>query len=93
MESKLKAYLVAFNVIEMVTNIETGKIEQKSKVRTTCVVAYSKKEAGDIFVKWLKLNNMYDEVTGVAVSRAKRTQQNAHLLTKAIYDKEMALFN
>lgn len=93
MESKLKAYLVYFNVIEMVTNIETGKIEQKSKVRTTCVVAYSKKEAGDIFVKWLKLNNMYDEVTGVAVSRAKRTQQNAHLLTKAFYDKEMALFN
>ena len=93
MESKLKAYLVAFNVIEMVTNIETGKIEQKAKVRTTCVIAYSKKEAGDIFVKWLKLNNMYDEVTGVAVSRAKRTQQNAHLLTKAFYDKEMALFN
>ena len=92
MESKLKAYLVAFNVMEEVTDVDTGKIELKPKVRTTCVVAYSKKEAGDIFVKWLKLNNMYDEVTGVAVSRAKRTRQNAHLLTKAFYDKQMALF-
>lgn len=92
MERKLKAYLVAFNVMEAVTNIETGKTELKPQVHTTCVIAYSKKEAGDIFVKWLHLNNMYDKVTGVAVSRAKRTRQNAHLLTKAFYDKEMALF-
>ena len=93
MESKLKAYLVAFNVMKMVTNTETGKIEQKPKVHTTCVVAYSKKEACEIFVKWLKLNNRYDEVTGIAVSRAKRTRRNAYLLTKEFYDKEMALFN
>ena len=92
MESKLKAYLVAFNVTEMVTNIETGKTERQSKVQTTCIIAYSKKEAGDIFVKWLQLNNMYDDVTGVAVTRAKRTRKNAHLLRKDFYDKQMALF-
>ena len=93
MEKKLKAYLVAFNVMEAVTNVETGKTETKAQVRTTCVIAYTKAEAGDIFVKWLKLRNLYNDVTGVVVTRAKRTRQNAHLLREDFYKKQLALFN
>lgn len=89
---KLKAYLVAFNILEAVTDVDTGKVERKENVRTTCVVAYSKAEAGDIFVKWLKLRGLYNDVKSVAVTRAKRTRKNAHLLRKDFYDKQMALF-
>lgn len=92
MEKKLKAYLVAFNVMEAVTDIETGKTELKPQVRTTCIVAYTKAEAGDIFVKWLKLRNLFNNVNGVVVTRVKRTRQNAHLLREDFYEKELALF-
>lgn len=92
MEKKLKAYLVAFNVMELVTDVDTGKSQSKANVRTTCIVAYSKAEAGDIFVKWLKLRGLYNDVNSVVVTRAKRTRKNAHLLRKDFYDKQMALF-
>lgn len=85
----LKPYLIAFNVMEQVTNVDTGKIETNAKVRTTCIIAYSKVEAGEMFVKWLHKNGLYNDVEGVAVTRAKRTLQNAHLLTETFYKKEI----
>ena len=52
-ETKLKAFIATYYVVN------------ENDPRSCAIIAYDKKEAGDIFIKWLKAKNMYDRVTSV----------------------------
>ena len=78
METKLKAFIVTYY------------LDNEDNPKSCVIIAHDKKEAGDIFVKWLHAVNKYERVTGVVVQRTKRNRQNAHMITKAYYDKQNA---
>lgn len=77
-ETKLKAFIATYYVVN------------ENDPRSCAIIAYDKKEAGDIFIKWLKAKNMYDRVTSVVCQRTKRTRKNAHMINKDFYDKQNA---
>lgn len=75
---KLKAYIIAY--------VESNN----DKPKGLAIVAYSKKEAGDIFVRFLKATKRYDSVQGVVITIATKTKQNANLITPAYYKTQIA---
>ena len=57
------------------------------------VVAYSKKEAGDLFIRFMKAKKLYDSVIGVVVTTATKTKENAHFYTLEYYNKQYELID
>ena len=80
-QEKLKAFIVTWYVVN------------DDKPRSCAIIAHNKKEAGDIFVMWLKGINLYDRATSVVCQTARRTRQNAHMITNDFYDKQNAYVN
>lgn len=70
--------------------IITYYVDNEDKPKSFAIIAYNKKEAGDIFIRWLKAVNMYDIVTSVVSQRTRRTRKNAHMISKNFYDKQNA---
>ena len=80
-QEKLKAYIVTWYVVN------------DDKPRSCAIIAHNKKEAGDIFVMWLKGINLYERATSVVCQTARRTRQNAHMINNDFYDKQNAYVN
>lgn len=78
METKLKAFIVTYYV------------DNLDKPRSCAIIAYDKKEAGDIFIKWAKATNNYERINGVVCQRTKRTRKNAHMINKDFYERQNA---
>lgn len=76
METKLKAFIVTYYV------------DNLDKPRSVAIIAYDKKEAGDIFIKWAKATNNYERIKGVVCQRTKRTRKNAHMINKDFYQRQ-----
>lgn len=76
-EEKLKAYLVTYTI---------GT--QEDAMRNCVIIAYSKQEAGDIFVRWLKAKHIYEIVEGVIVQPTRKTKRNAHMFTNDFYKRQ-----
>ena len=62
MNTTLKAYLI------------TAKRDKKT--RSFVIMAYSKKEAGDLYVKWLKAIDKYNDTKIICVQSVRRTKRN-----------------
>lgn len=80
-QEKLKAFIV------------TWYVDNDDKLRSCCIIAHNKKEAGDIFVMWLKGKNMYERASSVVCQTARRTRKNAHLINNDFYEKQNAYVN
>ena len=80
-QEKLKAFIVTWYVV----------IDDKP--RSCAIIAHNKKEAGNIFVMWLKGLNLYDRATSVVCQTARRTRQNAHMINNDFYEKQNAYVN
>ena len=80
-QEKLKAFIVTWYVIN------------DDKPRSCAIIAHNKKEAGDIFVMWLKGINLYERATSVVCQTARRTRKNAYMINKDFYDKQNAYVN
>lgn len=78
MEQKLKAFIITYY------------LDNEANPRSCAIIAYDKKEAGDLFIRWLKAVKKYDRVTGVVCQRTRRTRKNAHMINKDFYDKQNA---
>lgn len=74
MNTTLHVYLVTYK-----TKLLPTKLVTKS------VTAYSKKEAGNIFVKWAKGADLYDDLTVVCVQTARKTKRNKQFFKKDFY--------
>ena len=70
--------------------IATYYVDNEDNPRSCAIIAHDKKEAGDIFIRWLKARNKYDRVKSVVCQRTKRTRKNAHMINKDYYDKQIA---
>lgn len=81
MQEKLKAFIVTYDV--------QGKEDLKSLV----IVAYTKKEAGDLFITWANATKQYALISGVVVQRLKKTKRNAQYFKKTFYDRQKAFIN
>ena len=80
-QEKLKAFIVTWYVV----------IDDKP--RSCAIIAHNKKEAGDIFVMWLKGKNMYERVTSVVCQTARRTRINSFMINNEYYEKQNAYVN
>ena len=80
-QEKLKAFIV------------TWYVANDDKPRSCAIIAHNKKEAGDIFVMWLKGLNLYDRATSVVCQTARRTRQNAHMINNDCYERQNAYVN
>ena len=80
-QEKLKAFIVTWYVVN------------DDNPRSCAIVAHNKKEAGDIFVMWLKGINLYERVTSVVCQTARRTRKNVHMISNDFYDKQNAYVN
>ena len=80
-QEKLKAFIVTWYVVN------------DDNPRSCVIIAHNKKEAGDIFIMWLKGKNMYERVTSVVCQTARRTRKNAHMINNDFYDKQNAYVN
>ena len=80
-QEKLKAFIVTCYVVN------------DDNPRSCAIVAHNKKEAGDIFVMWLKGINLYERVTSVVCQTARRTRKNAYMISNDFYDKQNAYVN
>ena len=76
----LKAYIITYTL----THVSEGENDTRSVV----VIAYEKKEAGDLFIKWLQAKETYNNVGGVVVQRTKKTKRNANMITPAFYQRQ-----
>lgn len=56
--------------------------------RSVFVVAYSKKEAGNIFVKWAQSKNVYEQINGIVVQDVRKNKRNQYMLTKEYYERQ-----
>lgn len=57
-------------------------------LRSVFVVAYSKKEAGNIFVKWAQGKNVYEQINGIVVQGARKNKRNQYMFTKEYYERQ-----
>lgn len=84
-QQTLKAYIITYTL----TNVGDNENDTKSVV----IIAYDKKEAGDLFIKWLQAKDMYNNVGGVVVQRTKKTKRNASMITPTFYQRQNKYVN
>lgn len=73
---------------------EAHSENNESVVRNLVVVAYDKKEAGDLFIEWLNHLGIYERVDGVVVQKLRKTKANKRFFTQDYYDKQnMFVYN
>ena len=71
----LKGFIVSYTLLN-------------NELRSVFVVAYSKKEAGNIFVKWAQGKNVYEQINGIVVQRARKNKRNQYMFTKEYYERQ-----
>ena len=81
-QKRLKAFLVSY-VLDAKDN----------DLKSVEVTAFTKKEAGDLFIKWAKGKKLYERITGVVVQSIKLTKRNARFFTKEYYERQNAFVN
>ena len=77
-KEQLKCFIISYNL----TN------EAKNAMHSVFVVAYTKKEAGDIFIKWAMGKKLYSLIGGIVAQKAKVTNANKHMITNDYYTKQ-----
>lgn len=81
-EKDLKAFLVSY-VLDA----------KENDLKSVVVTAFTKKEAGDLFIKWTKGQNLYERLTAIVVQRVKKTKRNANYFTMKYYERQNAFVN
>ena len=71
----LKGFIVSFTL-------------HNEELRSVFVVAYSKKEAGNIFVKWAQGKNVYEQINGIVVQGTRKNKRNQYMFTKEYYERQ-----
>lgn len=71
----LKGFIVSFTL-------------HNDELRSVFVVAYSKKEAGNIFVKWAQGKNVYKQINGIVVQGTRKNKRNQYMFTKEYYERQ-----
>ena len=77
-EQDLKCYLVTY------TLLQAGSED----THTIFVIAFDKKEAGDLFIRWAQGKKLYSTIGGIVVQETKKTPQNQHMFTLDYYKKQ-----
>ena len=58
------------------------------ELRSVFVIAYSKKEAGNIFAKWAQGKNVYEQIIGIVVQGTRKNKRNQYMFTKEYYERQ-----
>ena len=77
-EKQLKCFIISYNLTD----------EAKNAVHSVFCVAYTKKEAGDNFIKWAMGKKLYARIGGILAQEAKTTDANKDMLTLDYYRKQ-----
>ena len=57
-------------------------------IKSVFVTAYTKNEAGDLFIKWAMGKKIYSLIGGIVIQKAKVTNANKHMITNDFYTKQ-----
>lgn len=79
MNTTLKAYLITMKHNEVTSS--------------TVVIAYSKKEAGDLYVKWLKVIGKYNNTKIICIQAVRKTKRNKDFFKPSYYKNQCAIIN
>lgn len=88
MENELKAFIVSYT-LNVVVNITTQ--ERKQVVKSVVILAFDKKEAGDIFVRWAHTLHLYEHIDGVVCQETKKNKYNKDFITLHNYNEQLKL--
>lgn len=77
-KEQLNCFIISYNL----TN------EAKNVVHNVFVVAYTTKEAGNLFIKWAMGKKIYSLIGGIVTQKAKVTNANKHMITNDYYTKQ-----
>ena len=56
------------------------------ELRSVFVVAYSKKEASFLFTRRAECKNIYEQINGIVIQRARKDKYNRCMFTKEYYE-------
>ena len=63
---------------------------KENDIKSIAIVAFSKKEAGNLFIRWTKAKGLYERITAIVVQRTKKTKANKHMFAIDFYEKQEA---
>ena len=75
----LKAYLITYHY--------------EDALKSVVIVAFSIKEAGQLFIKWLDNKNMLNRTYGVVVQRLRKTKRSKDFFTSSYYKRQLEALN
>lgn len=78
MKKALHAYIVTFCKIGDPVDV----------LRSIVVIAYTKQEAGDLFITWALAKNLYNNIQGVVVQKTRKTKHNANKICEEYYKRQ-----
>lgn len=81
-EKDLKAFLATY-VIDA----------QENDIKSVAIVAFTKEEAGNLFIRWIKSKGLYERITAIVVQRTKKTKANKHMFAIDFYEKQNAFIS
>ena len=81
-EKDLKAFLVTYVV------------DAKNEImHNLVIVAFTKEEAGNLFIRWTKAKGLYEHITAIVVQRTKKSKVNKHMFTTKFYEAQQTIIN
>ena len=63
---------------------------KENDIKSVVIVAFTKKEAGNLFIRWAKAKGLYERITAIVVQRTKKTKANKHMFAIDFYEKQNA---
>ena len=83
---KLKAYAVIFS-------IESRSYFDLYDHHSVTIIAYSREEAKDIFIKYAKAKKLYDKIIFINVETIPEIKRVSHMINKDFYIKQNDFVN
>lgn len=81
-EKDLKAFLATYIVDA-----------KENDIKSVAIVAFTKEEAGNLFIRWTKAKGLYERITAIVVQRTKKTKANKHMFAIDFYEKQNAFIS
>lgn len=93
--NQLKPFLERNIKVKMNTTLKAYLITMKRNevISSTVIIAYSKKEAGDLYIKWLKAIEQYNSTKIICVQGIRKTKRNKNFFKPSFYKNQCELIN
>ena len=57
-------------------------------IKSVFVTAYTEKEASFLFTRRAQCKNIYEQINGIVIQRARKNKRNQYMFTKEYYERQ-----